>query len=444
MESPAMFFVPYIVTGLVIYSAMGMNNKIKYFLLPGLLAALISCTQPKKIYVAPPPAPPVVPPIVSPPPMTWTAANAMQPVTDAPVLMDDEPAQTLLNAVDLSLQKFAAMDDSTALRFGSEAVPVARLLDSLKDFRARLAELGLSENFFRYVRENFIFFSSSAPQVVFTGYYEPLLRGSRLPSPQFPYPLYGRPGDLVTVDLQQYYFYKEQNGLPGQIKGRVDANNRLVPYFSREEIDFKSRLAGRGLEIVWIDSLVDIFFLHIQGSGIVQLEDGTQIFVGYADQNGLPFRSTGRFLLDKQLIDRSQLSLQGMKAFLKEHPEAIPETMISNPSYIFFQVNQQSATGTFGARLTPWRSIATDARLFPLGALAFIECEKPVFDAERRIIGWEKFGRFVLNQDTGGAIRGADRVDLFTGHGELSELVAGNMKQKGRLFFLIKKQPTPL
>ena len=325
------------------------------------------------------------------------------------------------------------------LHFGIEAVPVACIVDSLKDFRNKLAELGLSEEFFRYIRENFIFYSSTAPQVVFTGYYEPLLRGSRSESPQYPYPLYGCPSDLLTIDLKQYYFFKDQPGVPTQIKGRIDMDNRVIPYYSREEIDFQSKLAGRGLEIIWIDNLVDIFFLHIQGSGIVQLEDGSRIFVGYADQNGHPFRSMGKFLLEKQLIDRSQLSMQGMKAFLKEHPEAIPEALNSNPSYIFFQVNQQSATGTFGTRLTPWRSIATDPRLFPLGALAYIECEKPVFDPQNCIVGWEKFGRFVLNQDTGGAIRGADHVDLFTGHGELSELVAGNMKQKGSLFFLLKK-----
>jgi membrane-bound lytic murein transglycosylase A len=422
--------------------------NLKRLLFVGMALALLSfaCTQKKKIYVAPIvpptvlPVTPTVPPVTPPqPPVVWTVENALQQAPVIPELRDDEPAQALIDAVDLSLQKFAAMDGASVLHFGVEAVPVERLVENLKDFRAKLAELGLSEDFFRYVRENFTFFSSTAPQVVFTGYYEPLLRGSRHESPQFPYPLYGRPGDLVTVDLQQYYFYKEQNGLPNQIKGRVDTSNRLVPYYSREEIDFKSKLAGRGLEIVWIDSLVDIFFLHVQGSGIVQLEDGSQIFVGYADQNGQPFRSTGKFMLEKQLIDRSQLSLQGMKAFLKDHPEAIPEALIANPSYIFFQVNQQSATGTFGARLTPWRSIATDPRLFPLGVLAYIECEKPIFDPQNCIVGWEKFGRFVLNQDTGGAIRGADRVDLFTGHGELSELVAGNMKQKGQLFFLLKK-----
>ena len=423
-----------------------MNSKRLLIIILVLALFFFSCAQPKKIYVAPAatatPAPviqSVIPPVIAPPPQ-WTAANALQPAAVIPELRDDEPAQTLINAVNLSLEKFAALDPAAVLRFGAESVSIERMMDSLKDFRAKLAEMGLNQNFFNYLRQNYVFYSSTAPQVVFTGYYEPLLRGSLLKSPQFPYPLYGRPRDLVSVDLKQFYFYKEQNyNLPNQIKGRVEENNRLVPYYSREEIDFKSMLAGRGLELVWIDSLVDIFFLHIQGSGIVLLEDGSRLFVGYADQNGLPFRSTGKFLLDKQLIERSQLSMQGMKAFLKEHPEAIPETLISNPSYIFFQVNQQSATGTFGARLTPWRSIASDPRLFPPGTLAFIECEKPVFDLQKRIIGWQKFGRFVLNQDTGGAIRGADRADLFTGHGELSELVAGNMKQKGSLYFLLKK-----
>ncbi|MFH2108207.1 MAG: MltA domain-containing protein [Chrysiogenia bacterium] len=420
----------------------------KKHLLVGLVLALaifsISCAQKKKIYVAPTvppvkPPPPTVTPLPEQPQMVWTVENSLRQADSMPTLRDDQPAQSLIDAVNLSVEKFAAIDSSRVLRFGAESVPVSRCLESLKDFRDKLATMGLSEEFFSYLRENYVFYSSAAPQVTFTGYYEPLLQGSLRESPQYPYPLYAPPGDLVTVDLPQFYFYKEQPNM-AQIKGRVDAGQRLVPYFSREEIDFKSKLTGRGLEIAWVDSLVDIFFLHIQGSGIVQLEDGSRIFVGYADQNGHPFRSLGKFLLEKQLIGRGQLSMQGMKAFLKEHPEAIPAALAANPSYIFFQINKQSAMGTFGTRLTPWRSIASDQRLFPLGALAWIECEKPLLDSKQRIIGWEKFGRFVLNQDTGGAIRGPDRADLFTGHGELSELVAGNMKQKGSLFFLLKKE----
>ncbi len=425
-----------------------MKTRAKYIFILLLLLISWSCAQHKKIYVAPkvpvatPPHQTVVPPPeLPPPPAVWTVDNALAPAAVPPELRDDEPAQTLIDAIDLSLARFSALPGDSVLRFGVDSIPVSRVVASLGDFRSKLAELGLGEEFFRYVREKFVFYSSAAPQVVFTGYYEPLLRGSRRESPRYPYPLYARPADLVTVDLSQFYFSKDQPSLP-QIKGRVQGN-RLVPYFTRDEIDFQSKLAGRGLEILWIDSLVDIFFLHIQGSGIVQLEDGSRVYVGYADQNGHPFRSIGRYLLDSQLIDRGQLSMQGMKAFLKEHPEAIPATLTSNPSYIFFQVSDQSATGTFGARLTPWRSIASDPRLFPLGTLAWIECEKPIFDADKRIVSWEKFGRFVLNQDTGGAIRGADRVDLFTGSGEMSELVAGGMRQKGALYFLLKKEPPP-
>lgn len=419
-----------------------------------LIIALLhsACEPKKKIYVAPPvdlpPAtvePPAKPPLPVieqlPLPAAWTAENALRLAPGAPRLRDDQPAQSLLDALDLSLEKFAAMDPEALLRFGANAVTVARVAASLADFRARLAELGLSDAFFRYLSENYAFYSSAAPQVTFTGYYEPLLRGSLRQSPEYPYPLYGRPDELVTVDLPRFYFFKEQNNLP-QIRGRVDGN-RLIPYYTREEIDFQGRLAGRNLEIVWTDSLVENFFLHIQGSGVVQLEDGRRVFVGYADQNGHPFRSLGKYLLEQKLIGRGQLSLQGMKAFLKERPDVIPGALSANPSYIFFKISEQSATGTFGARLTPWRSVASDPRLFPLGALAWIECEKPVFDARQRITGWERFGRFVLNQDTGGAIRGADRVDLFTGHGELSELVAGGMKQPGAIYFLLKKAEDP-
>ena len=424
-----------------------MKNRTKYILILSLLMISLSCTHRRKVYVAPkpPPVTPTVPPVVPPPPppieqpFAWTADNALMRAAALPELKDDESAQSLLDAVDLSLEKFRAMSGDNMLRFGAEDVPVSRIIASLGDFREKLAALGLSEEFFRYVRENFIFYSSAAPQVVFTGYYEPLLRGSRCPSTRYPYPLYGRPADLLTVDLQQYYFYKDQAGVPTQIKGRADEDNRVVPYYSRADIDFSRKLSDRGLEIVWIDNLVDIFFLQIQGSGIVQLEDGSRMFVGYADQNGHPFRSIGRYLLDRHYVSRNQLSMQAIKAFLREHPEALPEVLNSNPSYVFFQVNEQSASGTFGARLTPWRSIASDPRLFPLGTLAYIECEKPVFDPQKCIVGWEKFGRFVLNQDTGGAIRGPDHVDLFTGPGELAELVAGNMKQKGALFFLLKK-----
>ena len=177
-----------------------------------------------------------------PPPVAWTVDNALAPAALLPELRDDEPAQALLDAIDLSLGKFTALAADGVLRFGAEAVPVSRVIASLGEFRSKLAELGLSEAFFRYVRENFIFYSSAAPQVIFTGYYEPLLRGSRSESPHYPYPLYGRPGDLVTVDQKQFYFYKDQPNLP-QIKGRVEGN-RLDPLLHPRRDRFPEQ-AGR-------------------------------------------------------------------------------------------------------------------------------------------------------------------------------------------------------
>ncbi len=222
-----------------------MKYRTKHIVIIVVLLLTLSCAQKKKIYVAPKapivptPHQTVLPPV--PPPAAWTVDNAMAPAVVLPELRDDEPAQTLLDAVDLTLAKFATMDNAAVYRFGAESVPVSRIVASLTDFRGRLAAMGLSEEFFRYVRENYVFYASAAPQVIFTGYYEPLLYGSRRESPKYPYPLYARPGDLVTVDQPQFYFYKDQPNLP-QIKGRVEGN-RLVPYYTRERDRFPSQLA---------------------------------------------------------------------------------------------------------------------------------------------------------------------------------------------------------
>jgi membrane-bound lytic murein transglycosylase A len=372
-------------------------------------------------------------------PIVWTPENAMKQTAALPDLRDDEAAQSLLAAIDLSLQKFAGLDGESRFHFGAESIAVSRITDSLRDFRAKLAEQGLSESFFRYVQDNYMFYSSAAAEVLFTGYYEPQLRGSFCKSEVYCYPIYGKPADLCTIDLQQYAFYKQHTDLPPRLKGRLTADKRIVPYYSRSEIDFQNKLAGQGLELVWVDSLIDVFFMQVQGSGQVLLDNGGSLRIGYADQNGHPYHSIGKFMVESGALAPQQVSMQNLRAYLKTHPDEIPLIFNYNPSYIFFNINEQGPTGSFGATLTPWRSIATDPRLFPPGTLAYIECEKPVLDDQNCIVGWEKFGRFVLNQDSGGAIRGPDRVDLFTGAGDLAAIVAGGMKQKGRLFFLLKK-----
>ena len=377
--------------------------------------------------------------VIVPPAVVWTPENALKQATVIPEISDDESPAALLNAIEQSLQKFREMDRTASMRFGGIAVTIEKIIVSLEDFRAKLETLGLGDEFYRYVRENYVFYNSAAAEVLFTGYYEPQLRGSLCPSEIYRYPIYCKPADLYTIDLQQYSFYKQHPNLPPKIKGRLAANGRIVPYYSRSEIDFQNKLADQGLELVWVDSLIDVFFMQVQGSGQVLLDNGENLRIGYADQNGHPYRSIGKFMMESGALSAQQMSMQNLRAYLQAHPDEIPLIFNYNPSYIFFNINEHGPTGSFGAPLTPWRSIATDPRLFPPGTLSYIECEKPLLNEQNCIVGWKKFSRFVLNQDSGGAIRGPDRVDLFTGAGDLAAIVAGGMKQKGRLFFLLKK-----
>jgi len=219
-------------------------------------------------------------------------------------------------------------------------------------------------------------------------------------------------------------------------------NGELVPYYSREEIDQKRVLEGRGLEIAWLKDPVDLFFLHVQGSGQILLTDGSALRVGYAASNGRPYRSIGRLLLDEGKIPEGEMSLSALVEYLHRHPEEQTRILNHNESYIFFRVVADGPLGSLDQVLTPGRSVATDPRLYPPGALAYLVSRKPVPGAADGEIAWEPMERFVLNQDSGGAIRGPGRVDLFWGSGANAGRLAGKIRQPVRLFFLLKKGST--
>jgi membrane-bound lytic murein transglycosylase A len=227
---------------------------------------------------------------------------------------------------------------------------------------------------------------------------------------------------------------------PEKLVGRLEGGN-VVPYYSRREIDELGYLQGRGYEIAWVKDPIELFFLHIQGSGILQLEDGSRLFIGYAGQNGRPYRSIGRWLIDRDKIPREEMSMQRLRRYLLDYPEERNEIFFYNESYVFFRFSREGPLGNIEVPLTPGRSIATDARLFPKGALAFILTERPVLDASGQLVGWQSFARFVLNQDTGGAIRGLQRADLYFGTGAEAGAGAGYMNRPGRLYFLSLKSP---
>lgn len=261
-----------------------------------------------------------------------------------------------------------------------------------------------------------------------TGYYEPLLRGSRYATAKYRFPVYAAPEDLLVVDLSAVYPELKSLRLRGRLQG-----NKVVPYFTRADIEAGSA-PMRGKELVWVDDPVDLFFLQIQGSGRVKLENGEVIRIGYADQNGHPYRSIGKWLVDKGELTLDKASMQGIKDWGRRNPERLPELLNANPSYVFFRELPNTLSGPLGALgvpLTAERSIAIDPRGMPLGA--------PVWLATTRPNSSEPLNRLMLAQDTGGAIRGNVRADFFWGFGDEAGRQAGAMKQRGRMWALLPR-----
>lgn len=264
-----------------------------------------------------------------------------------------------------------------------------------------------------------------------TGYYEPELRGARRPGGRFKFPLYGRPSDLVTADLGQF-----DASLKGRrVTGRV-AQGALVPYPHRKLID-GGHLADKSRPLVWVDSAIDAFFLHIQGSGRVKLEDGGLMRLGYAASNGHAYTAIGRTLIRRGAIARDQASMQSIRAWLAANPDKAPEIMGQNARYIFFrELNGNAPVGAQGVELTAGRSLAVDRQAVPLGAPLWVETRDPI-DPHR------PYRRLMIAQDVGHAIKGGIRGDIFFGHGRLAARRAGLMKQRGRYYILLPKAAPP-
>ena len=265
-----------------------------------------------------------------------------------------------------------------------------------------------------------------------TGYYEPLLRGSRTRANGFEQPVRGVPDDLLTIDLSAVFPELKDKRVRGRLVG-----NKVVPYWSRGEI------AARGDKLpaptlLYVDDAVELFFLQVQGSGRVKLADGTMTRLNYADQNGYPYQSIGRTLVDRGEMKLEEASMQGIQAWARANPGRLDELLNTNPSYVFFREAPNSKDGPVGALgvpLTNERSIAIDPRSVPLGA--------PVFLATTRPNSGKPLNRLMLAQDTGSAIKGAVRADFFWGFGKEAGEQAGRMKQAGRMWLLLPPEAAP-
>ena len=383
--------------------------------------------------------------------------QALRATAQWPALDDDLEFTSLIKGLEDCVRRLKE-SPPTVVKFGPREIETARYIQALEELLAAAREDTRGDRFRALLREKFepyeIYGRKAWGEVFMTSYYEPVIEGSRRSSSRFRRAIYGVPKDLVDIDLGSFLEARpslqalrgmilEQRSQSATLRGRLLASKdgappKITAYLTRAEI------ADLGLKdlapaLAWVDP-IDAFFLEIQGSGIVRLEDGSEIVVGYAAQNGHPYVAIGKFLIDS--IPKEKLSIQTIEAHLRSLPEAEAQTFMNrNPSFVFFRQLKRGGQTFLGTDLVTGRTIATDQAFFPKGTLAFLEFERPVFaspkDAEPA--SWQKTRRFVLDQDTGGAIRGPDRLDLYWGRGAEARQSAGVMKNLGRLIYFVPK-----
>ena len=323
-------------------------------------------------------------------------------------------------------------------QFGPDRIDAAHLMKSLQYFLEFIRTNPSNRELKKFIRSHYTVYQSigrdQKGEVLYTGYYEPHLNGRLSPNEEFRYPIYSLPNDILKIDLSAFADKYKGESIVGRFTGET-----VVPYYDRREIDEEEVLLGKVEPLAWLQDPVDLFFLQIQGSGKVFLDTGEVINVHYHGSNGRPYRSIGTLLIEEQKIPKEEMSMQKIRAYLNDHPDEMATVFNYNPSYVFFKLESEGPLGYINVLLTPGRSIALDRRIFPPAALAFIQTEKPVVDSTGQIDSWTDFSRFVLNQDTGGAIRGPGRADVFWGNGPYAEIAAGHLAHTGKLYFLVLK-----
>jgi membrane-bound lytic murein transglycosylase A len=284
-----------------------------------------------------------------------------------------------------------------------------------------------------YFNDNFNLFQAKnndgSSEGLITGYYQPVLKGSWTRTKKYNVPLYAPPNDLITVDLSEVYPDLKYKRLRGRIEG-----NKLIPYLTREEI-YKRNFPLQGNELIWLENSVEAFFLEIQGSGVVEFDNGNRTQIGYADQNGHPYRSMGRELIRKGELKRHKVSMQSIKVWAKKNKKKLQKFLNANPSFVFFRELPQGLPGPIGALgvpITTERSVAIDRRYIPLGAPIFLSTTQPNSNKPLR--------QLMIAQDTGGAINGGVRADFYWGQGKKAGAKAGSMKQSGKIWVILPKE----
>ena len=387
-----------------------MQRQIRFFLLAtGLF--LTACTTLEK-----PPAPITVTPIVIPPaPPPKLLASSWDAIPDW-------TEDNLVQAWDAFLQSCSALEKQLAWQ------PICLTAEFFEHKDNQHLRVFFELNFTPYQVLN----ADGSDEGLVTGYYEPLLYGSRTLSNRYRYPIYGVPDDLLVVDMSDVYPELKNLRLRGRVIGR-----KVVPYYSRAEIE-QGAPALNGRELLWLDDPVELFFLQIQGSGRVKLDTGDTIRIGFAEQNGYPYKSIGRLLVERGELPLEKASMQGIKNWGVQNPQKLAALLNENPSYVFFRELPSTLPGPIGALgvpLTAGRSLAIDPRIIPQGAPVYLSTTWPNSS--------KPLNRLMLAQDRGGAINGGVRADFFWGFGEEAANQAGKMKQSGKMWVLLPKDYAP-
>lgn len=350
-------------------------------------------------------------------------------------LVDDRDITSLTTAIDRSIAYYRKVGNDKQFCYRERCHRASELIAALDQLRVLVNEGG--ENWAdmeRKIEQNFDVVPATSTLTV-TGYFEPIVKGSLTRDERFRYPIYRVPDDHVVVKLGKFDRKYGNETLVGRL-----THQELVPYYTRKEIDIDGVLANRGLEIVWVDDPVELFFLHIQGSGTICLPDGSSIKVSYAQSNGRSFRHIATYMVEKGLLQPNDTSHRAIKAFLVSNPSLREGILCYNERYIFFRIVTEGPVGALGIPVVADRSVALDSDVYPKGVPFILKSRKPVKFQDGRPTSWEPFTRIVFHHDIGTAIKGPNRLDLFCGTGPEKELEAGSLKEKGQLFILLPKR----
>ena len=349
-----------------------------------------------------------------------------------PIAGDDMALEGLREAAEASKRYYASLGGRVYFRLDRDTYSseqLARSMDHFLDILVESSARRLDQRIARECRS----YRPRQGEGHFTAYFEPVLRAKLQPDERYRYPVYAKPDDLTLVELGRF-FPGDSRKITGVVR-----EGELFPYLTREEIDGRGLLRGRGLELAWVDDPVELFFLHVQGSGRLDLVDGGELRINFAGSNGLPYTSIGRYMIDNGVVGAG--SNAAIRDYLTSNPDNRDQILFRNRRYVFFRPvsldPKDGPVGSLGQPLIAGRSLATDQRYVPPGVLIYIKTRRPVLDAAGNFVGWEKIGRFAFSHDTGAAIKGPARGDIFWGAGERAGSTAGYLNERGDMTILV-------